>query len=83
MEFPFALNIKLFFGNDGEAKVVHDAILLETKAKHQKRSITKTDINKNVLHLNIIAKDLTALKASSNTLLKLIALSEDLAKSIS
>lgn len=54
------------------------AISPELSSAHEKRSKTTMNINKNVLSLEINASDLTALKASFNSYMKLIILCNSL-----
>ena len=80
MERQFSLNLRLFFPDEKQAGMVFRSISPELHGKHEKRAATNMDINKNVLSLNINASDATALKASLNSYLKLIILSDNLIK---
>ncbi|MBU2260193.1 hypothetical protein KKC44_06365 [Patescibacteria group bacterium] len=64
----------MHFPSAGSARIVRNAILPEMHGKHEKRSTANMNINKNVLSLMVNAQDLTAMKASVNSYLKLVLL---------
>ncbi len=74
----FSLKLELFFETEKKARVSFEAVSLETGQKHEKRSKTTMDINKNVVLVKIIAMDASALKASLNSYAKLFLLSDNL-----
>jgi len=82
MGVPCSLRLKLFFGSEKEAGIVFGSISPELHGSHERRSVTSMDINKNVISLKIDANDSTALKASLNSYMKLIALSSNIAGGI-
>lgn len=75
----YSLALMMHFPSLGLARSVRDAILPEMGGKHERRSEARMNINKNVLSLTVNARDLTALKASVNSHMKLIILAEGLA----
>lgn len=74
-EFPFFLELELFFPSKEKAGKVLRAINPELKIERMDRSNTKAILKKNRFSINIKAKDKTALKASINSLMKSINLS--------
>ena len=78
MIYPYNLEFELFFENEKKAKIALCAVQVELGQKHEKRSITFMNINKNIVLLKIMAQDSSALKASLNSYLKLLNLSENL-----
>lgn len=82
MRYAFSLKIRLFFVDEKKAQAAFLAVSAETGQKHEKRSKTLMNINKNVVLLKIIALDAPALKASVNSYLKLLLLSEKLSEDI-
>lgn len=72
--------LKLFFEKPEKADIALKAVLPEIDSKHNLRSSTKIKVNKCVLSLNIKAMDATALRASLNSALKLIGLTQKIAE---
>ena len=66
--------LKLFFESDKLAGLARDAVNPELSLVRHRRSETKIKVNKGVLSLNIIALDAVAMRASLNSVLKLIGL---------
>jgi tRNA threonylcarbamoyladenosine modification (KEOPS) complex Pcc1 subunit len=58
----------------GTAEKVLNAITPEMGSVHERRSTAAMNTNKNILSLEIKAQDLTALKASFNSYMKLMIL---------
>ncbi|MFH1544856.1 MAG: KEOPS complex subunit Pcc1 [archaeon] len=74
-EFPFFLDLELFFPSKEKAEKAFRAVNPELKSEKMNRSTTKVILKKNSFSINIKAKDKTALKASINSLMKSINLS--------
>jgi tRNA threonylcarbamoyladenosine modification (KEOPS) complex Pcc1 subunit len=72
--------IECIFDSQKDAKNVFLALQPELNNTHEKRSKIKMQTNKKLLVMNVIAEDLTALKASVNSYCKLIWIAAKLFK---
>jgi tRNA threonylcarbamoyladenosine modification (KEOPS) complex Pcc1 subunit len=70
----FSLVLELFFDLKKSAEIVFKSIKPDLKNLKKSRSISTVSLKNNVIKISIKAKDLTALKASFNFLLKQIIL---------
>lgn len=82
MSWDYTLNLKLFYPSSQQPGIIVDSILPELKGKFEKRSRTDINSNKNVLSLKIYARDITALKASVNSYMRLIILCNSLINTV-
>ena len=78
MDYRYSLKLNLFFGNSKDAKIAHDSASVDMGNAFELRSKTTVKLKKDMLAIDIKAKDLTALRASLNSYLKSIALSINL-----
>ena len=60
-----------------EAKVLYDSIAPESERFKTERSSAKVKLNGNTLEVRIEAKDLTALRASFNSIFRLLSTTEN------
>lgn len=74
------MSLKLEFPGQKTAKHIHDSLLVELGKGHERRSKTSVMVNNNILSLEIHSADKTAMKASINSYLKLIAMCDSLKK---
>ena len=74
----YSLVLELNFQSEADADTVLMAILPENKYREMKRSKTEIKLNKNILSIVILAKDVTALRASLNSCIKSITLANTL-----
>ncbi len=74
MPSDFSLELVLELASAELAETVLQALKPEEHAPHEKRSRTDLRVNKNLLLMKITAEDATALRASANSYLKLVAL---------
>jgi len=76
----YSFSLMLFFSDNISAKIALNSLLPELRFWQRKRSQSEINVKKNVFSIKITAKDTTALKASLNSLIKLIGLSFNLVK---
>ena len=76
----YSFSLMLFFPDNISAKIALNSLLPELRFWQRKRSQSKINVKKNVFSIKITAEDTTALKASLNSLIKLIGLSFNLIK---
>ena len=79
---PYTLEFRLFFGDENTAKIVFASVEPDLKSRHETRSKTDIKLKKDMLSVNIVAKDPTALRASFNSYFKSIALAKTLTEVI-
>ena len=72
------MSLKLDFPEQRTAKHIKDSLLAELGHAHERRSKTSVRVNNNILSLEIHSADKTAMKASINSYLKLIAMCNSL-----
>jgi len=75
MEYPYSMKLTLELEDNSKAVNIEKALLPDLGRKDERRSKTTIKSNKNVLSVEIYAKDAVALRAAANSHLKLIALS--------
>lgn len=78
MNYIYGFELNLFFEDTEIPEKILEVISMETNQRKTNRSETNVRLKKDMLSINIKAKDLTALRASFNTLLKSIMLSKRL-----
>jgi len=78
MSNVYNFELTLFFDDEDTPKKILEIISPEMNSGKTLRSETNVRLKKDMLSINIKAKDLTALRASFNTLLKPIMLSKRL-----
>lgn len=78
MNYIYDFELNLFFKDEKTPKKVLEVISPEMNSVKTQRSETNVKLKKDMLSIHIKAKDLTALRASFNTLLKPIMLSKRL-----
>ena len=78
MNYIYNFELNLLFGDEDTPKKILEVISPETDSGKIQRSETNVRLKKDMLSITINAKDLTALRASFNTLLKPIMLSKRL-----
>lgn len=79
-EKPLEARLEFFFSNPTAAENALLALEPDLNRRHEKRSQTVLKANKKVLSANISASDEKALKASIQTLLKNVALIQQVEK---
>lgn len=78
MNYIYDFELNLFFKDEETPKKILEVIFPEINSVKTQRSETNVRLKKDMLSIHIKAKDLTALRASFNTLLKPIMLSKRL-----
>ncbi|MFH1239677.1 MAG: KEOPS complex subunit Pcc1 [Candidatus Diapherotrites archaeon] len=78
MTYIYDFELKLFFEDEEIPKQILEVISPDMTSGKIQRSETNVRLKKDMLSITIKAKDLTALRASFNTLLKPIMLSKRL-----
>jgi len=68
------------FDDDNEAKIVYNSILPEIEAESNQRSITNINLNKDKIIINITSQDIVSFRASINSYVRWIKLSEEILK---
>ena len=74
----YYFSMKVSFPEEKSASVIYSSITPEILARKMKRSETKLTLKKNIIAVNINASDAVALRASVNSILKKISLSNSL-----
>ena len=64
--------------SEEQAKVLHDSIAPEAERFKTERSSAKIELNEKELKVKIEAKDLTALRASFNSIFRLLSTTENI-----
>jgi len=67
-------NISIEFENEGQAKIIYDAIVLEFETAPDFRSSMTIDVDGSNILINIDAEDSTSFRASVNSAIKWIKL---------
>ena len=68
------------FDDDNEAKIVYNSILPEIEAETNQRSISSIDLNDDKIIIKIISQDIVSFRASINSYVRWIKLSEEILK---
>ena len=70
--------MKFLFKNQAITRKIYESLLLESKYDPNERARATLVLEKNVLIVNIIAKDTVSARAASNSFLKWVNLSEQI-----
>ena len=68
------------FDDDNEAKILYNSILPEIEAETNQRSISSIDLNDDKIIIKIISQDIVSFRASINSYVRWIKLSEEILK---
>ncbi|MDO5850861.1 MAG: KEOPS complex subunit Pcc1 [Methanobacteriaceae archaeon] len=73
-------NINIKFDSVNDAKIIYNSIKPEISYANKDRSKTILKLEKNILSINIISKDMASFRASINSYVRWIKLSEKILK---
>jgi KEOPS complex subunit Pcc1 len=75
--YPHAVSLSFDYDDERRARLVADAVAVETGEIDDDRSTATVARDGHTLHVDVFARDLVALRAGANTWLRLVATAED------
>ena len=77
VDYPHRLDLSFQYDDERRARLIHDAVAVEVGRIDDDRSTARVAVDAEMLRVAVFAHDLVALRAGTNTWIRLVATAED------
>jgi KEOPS complex subunit Pcc1 len=76
-DYPHRLDLSFQYDGERRARLIHDAVAVEVGQIDDERSTARVAVDDEALSVAVFARDLVALRAGTNTWIRLVETAED------